>query len=175
LNSENYERKRYIKKSKIRDILGHTFDYGGDVRLFRWLGDIPVYQLIPVLLFWGFIAVGVGQLSFYLITGDRSYIEKGNTLSINYSDWQEMTSTNNMEKQFVGSVHSGDLVQIINASTEWVIGLQTPDGKTYEETYSAERGIEMPINADGNLFFRLLNNGKLKYKVIPSEQTEQKD
>lgn len=67
---------------------------------------------------------------------------------------------------FVVKVTGGDVVQIMDASGDWVIGLQAPDGEIFEIEYSAECDIEMPINSDGDLFFKLPAKSTLKYKLL---------
>ena len=78
-------------------------------------------------------------------------------------EWQKLKGS--AGKLYIAKVKDGDVVQIINASAEWSIGLQTSDGEIHEENYSAKRGIEMPINADGNLFFKLPANSSLRYRI----------
>ena len=104
---------------------------------------------------------------------ERKQLKTANNQSVNVivNKWIGLNSHDKKGKLFIGTVFNGDVVQIINASTDWSIGIEVLDGEIHEESFSVERGIEMPINVGGKLFFRLAKNGSLKYKIIRSEET----
>lgn len=154
LSSDDYERKSYKRKLNYG-----LSSYRGNSKLLNYLSDVPIYFLIPLAVFWIFIAIGFVQLSWGIY---NTYFSGKEIVTWNIINGNLAGDDINIGKIFVDDTV---FVKNIN-STDWSIGLKVSDDSISTSYFTPEDGdLMIPVGRDGDGFFRLPLKGNLQYYI----------
>ncbi len=159
LSSDNYSRKKYVKHSSLRIFFNKHWD---SIRA-------NLYMLfIIALVFGAFFVLFVLGLYYddgYFDNSPDDISNRTNSVQITFDPvWNKVLGVKDVDTLFIDDVFLGDTVFVLNATSQWSMGLMGDNGSIVLKDYNRGR-MAVPIKSNGTLFFKLSPNNSLEYTI----------